>query len=223
GAWALIDAPDIVQRTLGIDAGLRSGWQAMAGAYAGTKIAGAGATMAGKGAGKVVKAGGKTAGSAGAGGVGMYKGMRDGKRNGNVKPVPPHDSNKGTSQNKQQFSTNAVNNPNALRGNSTPVNGSSTIPTKPSSHGTNTRTDPHASTTSINTSNATNATKSSAGKTSITPNQSKPAVNTGRQGHIHPQRKHTLLGGNRTAQRAGHFLSRAHNTGYDMGQKMNQF
>src|SRR5699024_6312391 len=70
GTWALIDAPDIVQRTLGIDAGLRSGWQAMAGAYAGTKIAGAGATMAGKGAGKVVKAGGKTAGSAGAGGVG---------------------------------------------------------------------------------------------------------------------------------------------------------
>src|SRR5699024_9680165 len=143
GTCVLIDAPEIVHRTLGIDAWLRSGWQAMAGAYAGTKIAGAGATMARKGAGKVVKAGGKTAGSAGAGGVGMYKGMRDGKRNGNVKPVPPHDSNKGTSQDKQQFSTNAVNNSNASRGDNTPVNGSSTIPTRPSSHGPSTPTEPH--------------------------------------------------------------------------------
>ncbi|WEA41214.1 pLS20_p028 family conjugation system transmembrane protein [Lysinibacillus fusiformis] len=43
GAWALIDAPDIVQRTLGIDAGLRNGWQAMMGAYAGGKALTAGA------------------------------------------------------------------------------------------------------------------------------------------------------------------------------------
>src|SRR5690625_3358986 len=115
---------------LGIDAGLRSGWQVMMGAYAGTKVAGAGASMAGKGAGKVVKTGGKAAGSAGAGGVGMYKGMRDGKRNGNVKPVPPRDPNKGTTQDKQQFSTNTVNNTNASRGNNKLVNGSSTRSTK---------------------------------------------------------------------------------------------
>lgn len=216
GAWALIDAPDIVQRTLGIDAGLRSGWQAMMGAYAGTKVAGAGASIAGKGAGKVAKAGGKAAGSVGAGGVGLYKGMRDGKRNGNVKPVPPRDPNKGETQDKQQFSINKINNPNASRGNNTPINGSSTIPTKPSSSGASTSTKPK----SINTGNATN---SSAGKASTISNQSTPIVNPGRQGHIHPQRKHTLLGGNRTAQRAGHFLSRAHNTGYDMGQKVNQF
>ncbi|UZM97442.1 hypothetical protein OL548_19985 [Lysinibacillus sp. MHQ-1] len=43
GAWALIDAPDIVQRMLGIDAGLRNGWQAMMGAYAGGKALTAGA------------------------------------------------------------------------------------------------------------------------------------------------------------------------------------
>src|SRR5699024_7948381 len=128
--------------------------------------AGAGASMAGKGAGKVVKTGGKAAGSAGAGGVGMFKGMRDGKRNGNVKPVPPHDSNKGTSEDKQQFSTNAVKNSNASRGDNTPVNGSSTIPTKPSSHGPNTPTEPHVNRNSINMSNATN---SSAGKKSTTP------------------------------------------------------
>src|SRR5699024_7078701 len=41
------------------------------------------------------------------------------------------------------------------------------------------------------------------------------------EGHIHPKPKHTLFGGNRTVQRAGHFLTRAHNTGYDAGQKMN--
>src|SRR5690625_1943466 len=107
GAWALIDAPDIVQRTMGIDAGLRSGWQAMMGAYAGTKMAGAGASMVGKGTGKVVKTGGKAAGGAGAGGVGMYKGMRDERRNSNVKPIPSHDPNKGTTQDKQQISKKA--------------------------------------------------------------------------------------------------------------------
>ena len=60
GAWALIDAPDIVQRLLGIDAGLRSGWQAMMGAYAGAKMTGAGLKGAGKaavGAGKMAKGG----------------------------------------------------------------------------------------------------------------------------------------------------------------------
>src|SRR5699024_12224866 len=120
-----------------------------------------------------------------AGGVGMYKGMRDGKRNGNVKPVPPHDSNKGTSQDKQQFSTNAVNNSNASRGDNTPVNGSSTIPTRPSSHGPSIPTEPHVNSKPINTSNANN---SSAAKTSTTPNQSTPVVNAGSQVHINPHR-----------------------------------
>ncbi|MDP1393485.1 hypothetical protein Q8G28_10610 [Lysinibacillus capsici] len=58
GAWALIDAPDIVQRMLGIDAGLRNGWQAMMGAYAGGKALTAGAqalkNVAQKGAATVV-------------------------------------------------------------------------------------------------------------------------------------------------------------------------
>lgn len=40
GAWVVIDAPDIVTRVLGIDAGLRSGYQAMMGAWAGSKLAG---------------------------------------------------------------------------------------------------------------------------------------------------------------------------------------
>ncbi len=72
GAWALIDAPDIVQRMLGIDAGLRNGWQAMMGAYAGGKALTAGAqalkNVAGKGAATV------------AGGVNMAKRAVEGMR-----------------------------------------------------------------------------------------------------------------------------------------------
>jgi len=50
GTWALLDAPDIVQRLLGIDAGLRSGYQALMGAWAVSKGAGAIPKLAGKGA-----------------------------------------------------------------------------------------------------------------------------------------------------------------------------
>src|SRR5699024_2622953 len=133
--------------------------------------------------------GGKAAGSVGAGGVGMYKGMRDGKRSGNVKPVPPRDPNKGTTQDKQQFSTNTVNNPNPSKGNNTPVNGSSTIPTKPSSDCVSTSTEHHVSPKSIHACNATN---SSPRKPSTTPHQSTPVVNARRQVHLHPRRKHPL-------------------------------
>ncbi len=227
-AWALIDAPDIVQRTMGIDAGLRSGWQAMMGAYAGTKMAGAGASMVGKGAGKVVKTGGKAAGSAGAGGVGMYKGMKDGMRNNNVKPVPPRDPNQGTTRNEQQFSTNAVNNPNGVEPKtSTSTNGTNTVPTKPNASIPSRPSGSLASTIPINTSNVSGSdgdgsTNGVGGGSSLS-SQHNPVVNAGGQGHIYPQRKHTLLGGNRTVQRASHFLSRAHNTGYDIGQKLSQF
>lgn len=81
GAWAVIDAPDIVTRILGIDAGLRSGWQAMAGAYAGSKTAGS----IGKGAGK---------GIAGIGsGVAGSRGLIDGLRGKN-----PASANQGASK-----------------------------------------------------------------------------------------------------------------------------
>lgn len=43
GAWAMIDAPDIVQRMMGIDAGLRSGYGALMGAYASVGLASKGA------------------------------------------------------------------------------------------------------------------------------------------------------------------------------------
>src|SRR5699024_7156795 len=84
-----------------------------------------------------------------------------------------------------------------------------------------------ASTIPINTSNVSGndggGSTNGVGGESSSSSQHKPVVNVGGQGHIYPQRKHTLLGGNRTVQRAGHFLSRAHNTGYDIGQKLSQF
>lgn len=218
GAWALIDAPDIVQRTMGIDAGLRSGWQAMMGAYAGTKMAGAGASMVGKGAGKVVKTGGKTAGGIGAGGVGAYKGMKAGMRNNNTKPVPPRNPDQKASQNEQQFSTNAINNPNV-------ESKTNTVPTKPNTSIPG-RSGSLASSIPVNTSNVSGSDSdgsSNVGGGATSSSQHKPLVNAGGQGYIHPQRKHTLIGGNRTVQRANHFLSRAHNTGYDIGQKLSQF
>ncbi|MEG0258562.1 MAG: hypothetical protein RR595_09515 [Lysinibacillus sp.] len=79
GAWALIDAPDIVQRMLGIDAGLRNGWQAMMGAYAGAKTASAGAKAIGSGlnaVGEVGKAGVGVSASAANFGKRAVEGMR---------------------------------------------------------------------------------------------------------------------------------------------------
>src|SRR5699024_6714871 len=105
GAWALIDAPDIVQRLLGIDAGLRSGWQAMMGGYAAGRMVGAGGKMTAEAGGKTIKAGGKLGGGAAAGGVGMTRAL---KNNSHVKPMPSHRQAE-TPRQEGQFSTNMTN------------------------------------------------------------------------------------------------------------------
>ncbi|MDG0913417.1 hypothetical protein P6U20_29570, partial [Bacillus paranthracis] len=53
GSWAVIDGPNIVERILGIDAGLQSGWKTM---MAGAMAAKAGFEIA-KATGKMVKKG----------------------------------------------------------------------------------------------------------------------------------------------------------------------
>lgn len=75
GAWAVIDAPDIVQRLMGIDAGLRSGYGALLGTAAAVGLASKGAKM-----GKNVIGG--TA-SKGAGLLGALKGGKEGFSGGN--------------------------------------------------------------------------------------------------------------------------------------------
>ncbi|WP_237049362.1 pLS20_p028 family conjugation system transmembrane protein [Lentibacillus amyloliquefaciens] len=105
GAWALIDAPDIVQRLLGIDAGLRSGWQAMMGGYAAGRMVGAGGKMTAEAGGKALKAGGKIGGGAVAGGTGMTRAL---KNNSHVKPMPSH-RHAGSPRQEGQFSTSMPN------------------------------------------------------------------------------------------------------------------
>lgn len=88
GAWAVIDAPDIVQRIMGIDAGLRSGWQALMGAYAGTKVTGGVAKGVTKGIGAVTKGTGAA-----------YSGMKGITRGVGTSPTPTNASdNSGSSR-----------------------------------------------------------------------------------------------------------------------------
>lgn len=82
GAWALIDAPDIVQRLLGIDAGLRSGYQALVGSLAAGKMASSGGKAISKGLGAVAKAG--------TGGKAFTQGLMGKQPNKPAsKPIPP--------------------------------------------------------------------------------------------------------------------------------------
>lgn len=102
GAWALIDAPDVVQRVLGIDAGLRSGYAAMMGTYAAAKTGGA----AIKGATKAVK--GVTQGAINAGGFG--KGVLSGAFKQTPKEMAniPNNSNTSSQMNPNQDSSNSL-------------------------------------------------------------------------------------------------------------------
>ena len=86
GAWAVIDAPDVVQRLMGIDAGLRSGYQALMGAYAGSRLAG------GMAKGATSLAGGLATKGAGLAnfGANAIKGASGGQRSKmNVANMPP--------------------------------------------------------------------------------------------------------------------------------------
>lgn len=74
GAWALIDAPDVVQRVLGVDAGVRSGYQALVGGAVAAGAIGKGARSIGKTAGAIGKGGVGTASSV----AGRAKGMLNG-------------------------------------------------------------------------------------------------------------------------------------------------
>lgn len=105
GAWALIDAPDIVQRIMGIDAGLRSGHGAMMGAYAGARLAGAG----GKKALDVLK-GGKDMGS------GVLQGAFSGGGS-KQKPTTGGSGSDSSGAGKQSVGNNHTNQNNAAEDN----------------------------------------------------------------------------------------------------------
>lgn len=220
GAWALIDAPDIIQRTMGVDAGLRSGWQAMMGGYAAGKMVGAGGKVTGDAGGKVLKAGGKTVGGTAAGAVGLSKGI---KNRQNVKPMPSFKDAAPTQRRGEgQFST-SIDSDNTITP-STPLrtgqNHQPAVPTKPA----NQSDTPKKSSESANIPFMSKASGGNGGDDippSSSQQSSSPKVGSGEKaGHVYPKANHTLLGGNKTVQRAGRFMTRAHNTGYDVGEKI---
>jgi len=221
GAWALIDAPDIVQRLLGIDAGLRSGWQAMMGGYAAGRMVGAGGKMAAEAGGKTLKTGGKVGGGAVAGGAGMTRAL---KKNSHVKPMPSHRHAESPRQ-EGQFSTNTLNG----TGGSTVGKGQPTQEARPPSVNSMQRQGQSGSISPDHSGGVTPPSvhggqqQESASPVNIptSPKMTNQPNAGASDGHIHPKPKHTLFGGNRTVQRASHFLTRAHNTGYDAGQKLN--
>lgn len=226
GAWALIDAPDIIQRTMGVDAGLRSGWQAMMGGYAAGKMAGAGGKAVGDAGSKVVKTGGKAIGGSVSGGVGVARGLRS---NQHVKPMPSfQDAEPPKRKGEGQFSTSGDS--QQTMGPSSPMGRQSKQPavsTKPAGHSFN-----QPGTNSSGTMDSTSVLMPDVGEESGGPNgassstqkASQPKVGGGaKPGHIYPKKNHTLVGGNKTVQRASHFMTRAHNTGYDIGEKVSSF
>lgn len=75
---AVIDGPNIVERLFGIDAGLKSGWGTLAGAYAGAKGLGKGV----KGLSSATKSAGVKGLAGVAGGVGVLQGLKSGEQNG---------------------------------------------------------------------------------------------------------------------------------------------
>ncbi|WP_449354680.1 pLS20_p028 family conjugation system transmembrane protein [Virgibacillus natechei] len=228
GAWALIDAPDIVQRLLGIDAGLRSGWQAMMGGYAAGRMIGAGGKMTAQAGGKALKAGGKMGGGAVAGGAGMTRSL---KNNDHVKPMPSQ-RNAEPPRQEGQFSTNTMkgnvpryeNNGEGTVGKGQPTQKSqyqSAKPVQQQSQSGSVHSD-HADGSSSPVHGGQPQETANHATISNSPKMTNRSSGGASDGHVHPKPKHTLWGGNRTVQRANHFLTRAHNTGYDAGQKLNQ-
>src|SRR5699024_12795224 len=122
----------------------------------------------------------------GAGGVGLYKGMKDSKQNKNVKPVLTRDPRQRTNRNEQQFSTNPVNNPNSVKPKaSTSANGTNTVPTKTNASIPSRPSGSLASTIQVNTNNVFGSdgdgSKNGVGRGTYASRQHKPVDNAGKK------------------------------------------
>ncbi|MCB2352234.1 hypothetical protein LGL08_22180 [Clostridium estertheticum] len=80
GSFAVIDGPNLVEKLFGIDAGLRSGFKTMAGAYMVGKTAMGGAKSIGKTSKNIAGGVGKIAGGAIGASAGIASGLNDKKR-----------------------------------------------------------------------------------------------------------------------------------------------
>jgi len=193
----------------------------MMGGYAAGRMVGAGGKMAAEAGGKTLKTGGKVGGGAVAGGAGMTRAL---KKNSHVKPMPSHRHAESPRQ-EGQFSTNTLNG----TGGSTVGKGQPTQEARPPSVNSMQRQGQSGSISPDHSGGVTPPSvhggqqQESASPVNIptSPKMTNQPNAGASDGHIHPKPKHTLFGGNRTVQRASHFLTRAHNTGYDAGQKLN--
>lgn len=201
GAWALIDAPDIVQRLLGIDAGLRSGWQAMMGAYAGTKMAGGGLKLAGKtalGAGKAAKGG--LAFGKGLAGAAPTKGGAAG-----VKPMPNAGGFNGPNANATAALGSVKGMPQDLEskggvGGATEEAAMPTDTNQEALQGHENSSIPSANETKAHNPSMPKQMDKASGLSKIQPNDN-------------PYQGYGLLSGSRTGQSAADLQARAYNTG----------
>ena len=100
GSFAVIDGPNLVEKLFGIDAGLKSGFKTMAGAYmAGSAVMG-GAKSIGKTAKNLAGGAGKIAGSALGAGAGIASGLNNKKSDSLYKDMDKDKQKKSTDANK---------------------------------------------------------------------------------------------------------------------------
>ena len=76
GSIAVIDGPNVVERILGIDSGVKSGWSLFTGAYAGASIL----SKTSQGISKAMESAVSGIASVGSGAVGMYNGFKEGMK-----------------------------------------------------------------------------------------------------------------------------------------------
>lgn len=203
GAWALIDAPDIVQRLLGIDAGLRSGWQAMMGAYAGSKMAGGLA----KGAGKAAVGAGKAA----KGGLAFGKGLAGAAPNkasaSHVKPMPNAGGFNGSSANATDALGSVKGMPQDLESKGG-VGGATEEAMMPSDSSTIQET-PQG----YESGNKQNANETKGHNPSMPTQMNKASGSSKIQPNDNPYQGYGLLSGSRAGQSTADLQARAYNTG----------
>lgn len=97
-SWALIDGPNIVERVLGVDAGLQSGWKALASTY-----------MLAKGAKGALSAGGKVL-QGGAAGAAAMGGMAKGRFDSNSSGTGANAKNEGQGDQGEKGTTSSQGN-----------------------------------------------------------------------------------------------------------------
>lgn len=241
GAWALIDAPDIVQQMMGVDAGLRSGYQSLMGAYAGSKLIGSGAKALGKFGLATTAVGAGTANFGRRAVSGMLSqtpsevsSISSKKRqpieqlpnndwnnllqnNTNETTHPTHDKDMGTIPRSTSVGSEKIDSPNMASRNVSTIGNRSYVK---ANEGT-TLTNGH------NRANQEDAPKMVSGQKHSSKGTSSEfqqrVANDGsilKYGHKETKHTNTWLGGNRHVRQAKEFLTRAGNSGFDFGQNI---